>query len=246
MVSKLQHVLTTQPGKIALVGSGEYLPSMIEVEKSLLKGRPPKFVQIPTAASNESEERFQYWINLGLKQAELIGVEGVPLKIKTREDANNKKIVSQLEGAGLIYLSGGNPKHLVDVIKGTLLESEIIRTWKEGASLAGCSAGAMAISAWVAGFKTMIPHSFSGLEILPQISVIPHFDRFLGKLPPFIATKNITPPKGVTLVGIDEETALVGGPENFIVAGNRRVWVILKGKVREYHVGDNVFLPRVT
>ena len=38
-------------GPLALVGSGEYLPSMLPIERSLLDGRPPRYVQIPTAAS---------------------------------------------------------------------------------------------------------------------------------------------------------------------------------------------------
>jgi cyanophycinase len=42
-------------GSVALVGSGEYLPAMAELEKSLIEDglknqKAPKFVQIPTAA----------------------------------------------------------------------------------------------------------------------------------------------------------------------------------------------------
>ncbi|MCW2545185.1 MAG: hypothetical protein JWM40_2737, partial [Frankiales bacterium] len=43
-------------GPVALVGSGEYLPVMTEVEGLLIEGRPPKYVQIPTAAAPEGEE----------------------------------------------------------------------------------------------------------------------------------------------------------------------------------------------
>jgi hypothetical protein len=53
-------------GKVALVGSGEYLPAMAPFEKSLLESGPSqKFVQIPTAAGRESESRLQYWKELG-------------------------------------------------------------------------------------------------------------------------------------------------------------------------------------
>ena len=43
------------PGPLALVGSGEYLPVMADVERMLLAGRPPRYVQIPTAAAPEGE-----------------------------------------------------------------------------------------------------------------------------------------------------------------------------------------------
>ena len=36
------------PGPLALVVSGEYLPVMAGVERLLLAGRPPRYVQIPT------------------------------------------------------------------------------------------------------------------------------------------------------------------------------------------------------
>jgi hypothetical protein len=45
-------------GPLALVGSGEYLPSMLEIERALITGRPPRYVQIPTAAAPEGADRF--------------------------------------------------------------------------------------------------------------------------------------------------------------------------------------------
>ena len=41
------------PGPIALVGSGEYLPIMEDVERDLLRGRPPRMAQLATAAAPE-------------------------------------------------------------------------------------------------------------------------------------------------------------------------------------------------
>ena len=46
-------------GSLALVGSGEYLPAMAEFEKSLIgdgvaNGHRPRYIQIPTAAGQES------------------------------------------------------------------------------------------------------------------------------------------------------------------------------------------------
>jgi hypothetical protein len=41
------------PGPLALVGSGEYLAVMAGVEGALIEGRPPRYVQLPTAAAPE-------------------------------------------------------------------------------------------------------------------------------------------------------------------------------------------------
>jgi hypothetical protein len=62
-------------GTLALVGSGEYLPAMAEFEKSLIKdgeanGHRPRYIQIPTAAGQESAERIEFWKELGATQAE--------------------------------------------------------------------------------------------------------------------------------------------------------------------------------
>ena len=40
---------------IALVGSGEYLPVMTEIEGALIAGRPPRYVQLATAAAPEGD-----------------------------------------------------------------------------------------------------------------------------------------------------------------------------------------------
>ena len=73
-------------GSLALVGSGEYLPAMSAFEKSLLadgiaNGKTPVYIQIPTAAGQESDDRLDYWKNLGQQQAERIGVQPVFLPI---------------------------------------------------------------------------------------------------------------------------------------------------------------------
>ena len=55
------------PGRLALVGSGEYLPAMEPVDRYLLGqlAQPARVVCLPTAAGTEGEERIEYWSNLG-------------------------------------------------------------------------------------------------------------------------------------------------------------------------------------
>ncbi|MGA0067750.1 MAG: peptidase, partial [Candidatus Nanopelagicales bacterium] len=61
-------------GTIALVGSGEWLPVMQDVEKELLLNRPPVYVQLSTAAGQESKSRIEHWQNLGINQAKALNV----------------------------------------------------------------------------------------------------------------------------------------------------------------------------
>ena len=67
-------------GSLGLVGSGEYLPALAEFEKSLIEdgianGKKPIFLQIPTAAGRESENRIEFWKQLGKEQADRLGYE---------------------------------------------------------------------------------------------------------------------------------------------------------------------------
>ena len=134
-------------GPIALVGSGEYLPIMQEVEAGLILGRAPKYVQIPTAAAPEGEKSINYWVDLGIRQAQRIGVSAVPVVIKDRDDANSPELVELIQDAGLIYMSGGNPTFLANTLRDTLVWKAMYEVWQDGAALAGCSAGAEAATA---------------------------------------------------------------------------------------------------
>jgi cyanophycinase len=126
-------------GLLALVGSGEYLPQMTEFEASLLEGRPPRYVQLATAAVPDGPEVVEKWHRLGRAQAQRLGVEAVVLLVHDRDDANNEDLANQIAGAGLIYLSGGNPGYLADTLRDSLVWKAIETAWRSGTSLAGCT-----------------------------------------------------------------------------------------------------------
>jgi cyanophycinase len=227
-------------GPLALVGSGEYLPSMLEIERGLIDGRPPRYVQIPTAASREGTERLAYWVKLGKAQAERLGVEAVPLVVTNRDEADDPALAAQVAGAGLIYLSGGSPSLLADTLRDTALWRAIVAAWEDGAALAGCSAGAMAMASHVPDLRHPRGDGRAGLGLLPKLQVIPHFDRMVGRFPDFLTRPFLRASDGVMLVGVDEETALVGGPDEFTVAGHRSAWIIGNGKRQQLTVGETL------
>ncbi len=201
-----------QHGAIALVGSGEYLPQAQALESELLrlaisKGKSNTFIQIPTAAGKEGEDRLEFWRLRGAEQGARIGCEVKYLPVLNREGAHNPQWIADVESAGLIYFSGGDPVHLADVFRDTPLWSAIVAAWKSGASLAGCSAGAMAFGGKIIGIRRS--HVSEGLNLLPDIEVIPHYDKFLGWLPDRVTAAIVRKDANATLLGIDEDTALV-------------------------------------
>ena len=231
------------PGPLALVGSGEYLPIMQPVEAQLLDGRPPRYVQLATAAAPEGDASLDRWHRLGREQTDRLGVEQVVVDVRTRDDADDPALAALVGGAGLVYLSGGNPQYLAQTLRGTAVWAAIEAAWRDGAALAGCSAGAMAMSGWVPAMRDLGRHPDPGLGLLPHVRVIPHFDRMLGWVPDMLTRALLRAPDGVVVLGIDEDTALVGGPEEWVVHGRQSVWVLGDGHRQEYDAGSRLVTP---
>jgi cyanophycinase-like exopeptidase len=211
------------------VGSGEYLAVMAEVEGALIAGRPPRYVQIPTAAAPEGEQRLRYWLDLGAAQAERLGVEQVPVVIRDRDEAGSEDLAGQITGAGLIYLSGGSPLFLARTLRGTRVWAAIETAWRAGAALAGCSAGAIALTDWVPAVRSPASDPEPGLGVLPHLRVLPHFDRMISWAPDLAARAAAGTPPGTTVLGIDEDTAIVdlsGGGRHWEVHGQQQAWIL--------------------
>jgi cyanophycinase len=225
-------LLPEQPvthGPLALVGSGEYLPVMASVEGMLLRGRAPRYVQIPTAAAPEGEQSLRRWLDLGAAQAERLGVEQIPVVVRNHDEAELLELAELIEGAGLVYLSGGNPAYLAQTLRGTRVWEAVFAAWQSGAALAGCSAGAMALTGWVPFVRTRDRDPDPGLGVLPNLRVIPHFDKMIAWSPELLTRAVIRPPAGTTVIGIDEDTAIVdmtGAGHTWQVHGRQQAWVL--------------------
>ena len=230
-------------GPVALVGSGEYLTVMTEVERALLAGRSPRYVQIPTAAAPEGEGSLARWVALGVAQAERLGVEAVPVVVRDRAEADDPALAALVEGAGLVYLSGGNPPYCASTLRGTLVWQAVLAAWRRGAALAGCSAGAMSLTSWVPDIRHPKRAADPGLGVVPQLRVIPHFDRFVGWMPDLVGRYLARSPAGTQVVGIDEDTALVWDAGRWTVRGRQAAWVLSPDGREPYRAGEVVTLP---
>jgi cyanophycinase-like exopeptidase len=216
---------------------------MAQFEKSLIddgikNGKRPIYVQIPTAAGKESPDRLEYWKQLGKSQADRLGVDSIFLPIFTREDANNPDYVTLIHDSALMYMSGGDPHHLAETLMDTPLWSAMQENWRTGASLAGCSAGAMVLSSHIPNFRLLKKSPTAGLNLLPEIRVIPHFNKFFKWIPESAAKVLLHVPDNSILIGVDEMTAIVkrSGDEHWVVVGEAKVHV-LKG-MPDQQLGD--------
>jgi len=244
-----------QTGPLALVGSGEYLPVLEPLERALLAGRAPRYVQLATAAAPEGPESLDRWHTLGAQAARRLGVEQVVVPVVDRDSADDPANAAMVEGAGLIYLSGGNPSFLAETLRGTAVWTAIIAAWRTGSALAGCSAGAMAMSASLPDIRRPWRPALDGLALVPTVEVLPHFDKFASWMPDLVLKRVSGAPAGVTVVGIDEDTALVGGltPHGWSavpagrgttwqVVGRQSVWLLTETGRQEVSTGTTTTL----
>jgi len=215
---------------------------MTAIEGSLLEGRPPRYVQLATAAVLDGPDVVARWHRLGAEQAERLGAEQVVLAVASRDDANDPAVAALVAGAGLIYLSGGHPGFLADTLRDTLVARAIFDAWQAGAALAGCSAGAMAMATWVPSIRHPRDGGTPGLGWVPHVRVIPHFDAFAAHMPDFAARFLSGGSSGATVVGVDENTALIGGPDEWVVRGHGSAWVLSQAGRTRYAAGERLVI----
>lgn len=231
-------------GLIALLGSGEYLPVMDEVDKYLLAncgadGRTPRVVCIPTGAGQEGEKSYGRWMKMGEEHFRRLGADVRSLPIIDRASADDPQYESIIESADLIYFSGGNPNYLYQTMNGSRAWSAAQKAWSRGAAYAGCSAGAMILAQGMPDFRHMKLGKAFG--IVPVSYIFPHFDAFPSMGRRFFESLIGKITKNEIILGIDEETALIGKlGSTWTVHGRQTVTHFTKKEKKVFNVGDEV------
>ncbi len=217
------------PGPVALVGAGEFTPAMVEIDRGLLEAtgrRRPRVAVLPTASAPDGEETFRRWAAQGVEHFSALGAEVEAVLVRDRGEADDAEHAQAVGEADLVYFSGGKPDYLLEVLEGSLVWAAALDAHARGAVLAGCSAGAMVLAARQPRLRRrVLPFPLgwqTGLGIVPGAAVLPHYDRFPEALAAFVV---LQAPRGTTILGIDEETALVGRDRSWQVQGQARVTV---------------------
>jgi cyanophycinase len=233
-------------GLIALLGSGEYLPVMDEVDKYLLShgnvnGNRPRVVCLPTAAGREGYESVNRWSRMGVDHFTRLNADVQAVPVIDKDSANDARWEPVLENANLIYFSGGDPGYLLRTMQGSRAWNAAQKAWSRGAIYAGCSAGAMILGARIPDIRKAGLTSITGFGIVPVTFIVPHFDAIPAIWRSVIVALRSRLKKGETMLGIDEDTALVGKlGGTWTVMGKSQVHVFSKHDSKNYSVGEEV------
>jgi cyanophycinase len=189
-------------GLIALVGGNEFRRDCDPMDRALLAaagGVGTRVVVVPTAATNENP--YVAGEN-GVRHFQRLGAVADKLLIVDDASAAHFEMAQQLERHNLIYFTGGDPVYLLETLRGSRAWETVQRVHARGGLIAGSSAGAMALGGQMWRFDGWTP----GLGLVPNIAVLPHHATLSARWN--AEHMRATLPSGVTLVGIDEATAL--------------------------------------
>ena len=225
---------------LALVGSGEYLPTMEPVDRQLIArlDAAPSVVCLPTAAGQEGEERIRYWSDLGEKHFSLLGAKVESLPIIDRAGALETRWVERLDQANFVYLSGGSPGFLFRTLQDTPVWRAILAVHLRGGVVAGCSAGAMIMGARLLGFPGLQP----AFGLVQKAVIVPHFDEIPAA---FVKSVHFLAARDMTLIGIEGNTVLVVDRDQREVMGSGGVTVWNHRERARYTAGQFVPQPGI-
>ncbi len=231
-------------GPVALVGAGAFLPEMAAFDAGLLattNRRRPRVVIVPTAAFAEGGTDHAGWAARGIEHFGALGAEVEAIPVLDRTVAADASAAQAIGEADVLYLAGGEPGPMLEVLAGSSVWAAIVDAHARGAVIAGCSGGAMALVDRVMGMRGgRLPWPLrwrDGLGVAEGIAVLPGYDRMPEPLAALVA---LQAPRGTAVVGIDEGTAIVGRGGTWRVHGRARV-TVWRGRRRERLRDGDVF-----
>lgn len=218
---------------LVLFGSGENAPSSVAIYRDLfltLGKRDLKIALITTPAGFQPNVAHVYG---EIKDYLLTSLPDFNLDISiifanNSSEANDPALVSQLEGADIIFTGPGSPTYAAKHLRGTLLLAKIIDRVKNGVTLILASAATISFSHFALPVYEIYKvgeelHWVEGLDLYNDIwqraTIIPHFNNtdggqdldtshcFIGK-DRFAKLRSELPPNEWVL-GIDEHTAYI-------------------------------------
>jgi cyanophycinase len=216
---------------------------MAEFDAGLLAAtgrRRPRVAILPTASMPDGEETFQRWVAMGLDHFRALGAEVEAVLVRGRATADDPSNAQAVGEADLVYMSGGKPGYLRDALAGSRVWAAILAAHNGGSILAGCSAGAMVLAERQLDMRPRVGMPVRWVEALGVVrhsAVIPHYD---AQPEAVAALAVLAAPAGITVLGIDEDTAIVGRDGAWQVHGRGRV-TVWNGRHRERHRSGEAF-----
>lgn len=258
-----------KPGKIALIGSGELTPSMVEVHKFLLSGlessKKAYFLDTPAGfqpnvgdIGQKAQGYFHQNVGHQLEIASYASKEGT-------SQYDFQLLVKQMETAGYVLVGPGSPTYMLRQMAGSAMVTALKDMVQSGGCLAIASAAAL-----TAGTETLPVYEIykvgeplhwqKGLDILAEfdldVVIVPHWDNNEGGSHDtrfcYMGENRFSELKGqlpetTIYMGIDEHTACILDFERDMaeVRGQGGVTLLQGNRQVTFAKGDEFSLRRI-
>lgn len=225
-------VANAQKGNLFIIGGGERSDALMKqmIDVSTLKTKD--YIIVLPMASEVPDTGFEF-LSTQLKKL----TQGITIKNFnfSKHDVNDKKWIDSLTGAKLIYILGGDQNRFMKVVLGTPVYTAIHQAYKNGATIAGTSAGAAVMSKYMItgqhlidtaakdGFNKLWDKNIEfseGLGLLQNTIIDQHFikrNRYARLI------SSLAEHPDLVCVGIDESTAIIVNGTKATVAGESQV-----------------------
>jgi cyanophycinase len=231
-------------GLLLLEGGAEFGGRMAEPDKqamTLAGGREAAISIIPAAAAPDNNHKRAG--KNGVDWFRRLGATNVSvLPLIDRSSANDPEIAETLVKAKLIYLLGGFPRYLADVLNGSDSWQAMLNAFQSGAVIAGSSAGAMVLCEYY--YDPVSSQANKGLNLIKRTCILPHYSAYGKNWVPRLRT--LLP--NFTLLGIDEETGVLydTSQNNGRIYGKGTVMLHHNDQVDKFGAQQNFVLNNAT
>ncbi|MEW5785099.1 MAG: cyanophycinase [Bacillota bacterium] len=235
-------------GKLVIIGGAEDQERHCTILRTVLglTGEANPRVAVIGAASTEPVETGQ---NYEQVFGELGAASVRLLTLSHRNSAQDESTAALLQEAAVIFITGGDQLRLTSILGGTALLRILQERFKQGAVLAGTSAGASAMShTMIIGGSEKEPpqrgliHMAPGLGFLPGVLVDQHFAQ-RGRFGRLLAAVALNP--ALLGIGIDEDTAVLVRENRWLeVVGSAGVTIVDGSSLVHTNVSETA--PRET
>ena len=216
---------------------------MTDLDRALLAvtgRRRPRVAILPTGAVPAGDDAFRHVSAMGEEHFRALGAEVETVWVRDRADADDVANAQEVGEADVIYVCDGDVAHLARTLAGSAVWAAARDANLRGALLIGCSAGAMVLGErhLDIGLRRGWPLNWpAGLAAAGGIAVLSGYDTHPE---PVMALLAMGAPRGITVLGIDRDAAVIGRDGTWEVRGRARV-TIWRGRRRERHRGGDVF-----
>jgi cyanophycinase len=223
-------------GYLLLEGGAEFGGGMSKPDRrglELAGGLEAKIAILPTAAA--PDQNHEHAGRNGVSWFRSLGASHVDLvPVIDESSANEPALAARLLSARFIYLLGGFPRYLGEVLRGSRVWQAVLEAYEQGAVIGGSSAGAMVLCEHF--YDPQSGELTAGLSLLRNACVSPHHNGFgkswAGKLAQQLPQ--------ATLIGIDEQTGILDDrPGLWTIYGAGNVTLYSLGEATIYAPGDS-------